>query len=74
MNWTDLKAQIEAGIPGDVIEIPEGIGSPPPGPISIPKGVTVILSESLPIVQIFGEADFYPKNIIDKMSEPEWWA
>ena len=74
MNWTDLKTKIEAAIPGDIIEIPEGIGSPSEGPVNIPKGVTVVLSDPLPMVQILGEADFYPKSIIDKMNEPEWWG
>lgn len=74
MNWIDLKTKIDAASPGDVIEIPKDIGPPPSGPIAIPKGVTVVLSDPLPIVQIFGEIDFYPKTVIDKMNEPEWWG
>ena len=75
MNWTDLKVKIEAASPGDVIEVSKGIGVPSLlTKITVPKGVTVVLSEPLPLVQIFGEADFYPAVIIDKMSKPEWWG
>jgi len=57
MNWTDLKIKIEAALPGDIIHIPKGIGSPPLEGINIPKRVTVILSEPLPLFQISEKID-----------------
>ncbi len=66
MNWTDLKVQIESAIPGDIIKIPKGIGPPPSGKISIPKGVTVILSEPFPLFQIF--------KTVHNTDGLEWWG
>ena len=73
MNWTELKTKIEAALPGDRIEIPKGIGPPPEGKIDIPKGVTVILSEPLPLHQIFIHELGQIQNK-DNGSKAEWWG
>jgi len=68
MNWNDLKIKIEAAPPGFEIEIPKGMGAPPPEilPIKVPPGITIILNEPLP-----AEVEIFPDKSV---KYKDWWG